>query len=230
MTERADSDARAFVLANTRMKPVPDVPEISLHVADQSVPLWQKTEEELGKIGLPPPFWAFAWAGGQALARFVLDHRASFARRRVLDIGSGSGLVAIAAAKAGAVPVVAADTDPFAAHVIALNAAANGVYVEAMLQDLLPHRPQRESRYDFILAGDLFYERDTAARVLAFLDSHAAFGTRILIGDPGRAYLPRERLLHCCEYRISVARDLEDMDVKPTSVWALREGQSPARA
>ena len=212
----------AFVRAQTRLRPVPHVPEIVLNLADEAVPLWQKTEEELGEIGLPPPFWAFAWAGGQALARYVLDNAELVAGRRVLDLASGSGLVAIAAARAGAAPVIAAEIDTFAATAILLNAEANGVHVEVLVEDLLDDSAPPEARYDVILTGDLFYERTTAERALAFLERHAALGCRILIGDPGRAYLPKDRLVRLCEYRIPVTRDLEDQDIKHTMVWELR--------
>src|SRR4051812_44987646 len=132
------ADRKAFIRANTRLEPVAHVPEISLHVAEESVPIWQKTEQELDALGLPPPYWAFAWAGGQALARYVLDNRKIVAGRRVLDLAAGSGLVAIAAAMAGAAPVIAADIDAFAESAIALNAETNGVYLEIVAQDLLP--------------------------------------------------------------------------------------------
>ena len=215
------ADRKAFIRANTRLKPVPHVPEISLYVADESVPMWEKTEEELGAIGLPPPYWAFAWAGGQALARYVLDHRDIVAGKRVLDLAAGSGLVAIAAAKAGAAPVITADIDAFTEAAIALNAEANDVYVEILTQDLLDHAVAQTPRYDVILVGDLFYERDTAARALAFLDRNAASGTRVLIGDPGRTYLPKQRLTLLTEYSVPVTRELEDMEIKRTSVWEL---------
>lgn len=211
---------REFVCANTRLRPVPHVPEISLHLADESVPLWHKTEDELGAIGLPPPYWAFAWAGGQALARYVLDNRELVSGARVLDLASGSGLVAIAAALAGGAPVVAAEIDPFAEPAIALNGEANGVYVDVLLQDLLA-APAQPGRYDVILVGDLFYERDTAARTLAFLEAHAAHGTRVLIGDPGRTYLPKDKLTKHIEYSVPVTRELEDFDIKRTAVWSL---------
>ena len=214
-------DPQTFICANTRLRPVPLVPEISLDLADEAVPLWQKTEEDLGAMGLPPPFWAFAWAGGQALARHVLDEPHLVAGRRVLDLASGSGLVAIAAARAGAAPVVAADIDAFAESAITLNAAANGVYVEILLQDLLERARPRAPRYDAILVGDLFYEQTTAQRALAFLAPHAALGTLVLIGDPGRAYLPKERLVQRAEYRIPVTRELEDQEIKHTAVWEL---------
>src|SRR5262245_38702152 len=140
------ADPRAFMVANTRLRAVPHVPELKLHLADESVPLWQKTEEELGEIGLPPPYWAFAWAGGQALARYVLDHAEAVRGKRVLDLAAGSGLVAIAAAKAGAAPVIAADIDPFAESAVALNADANGVSIETMIADLLDAPAPRTPR------------------------------------------------------------------------------------
>jgi predicted nicotinamide N-methyase len=222
------TDRKAFILANTQLKSVPHVAEIVLHVADEAVPIWQKTEEELDALGLPPPYWAFAWAGGQALARYVLDHRDEVAGQRVLDLAAGSGLVGIAAALAGAAPVIAADIDAFTESAVSLNAAANGVYVEIITQDLLKQedrldRPAPDTpRYDVILVGDLFYERDTAARALAFLDRNAAAGSRVLIGDPGRTYLPKDRLTRLAEYSVPVTRDLEDHDIKRTAVWELR--------
>ena len=218
---RIGPDFAAFVLGNTNIFRVPHVPEIALYLADEAVPLWHKTEEELGAMGLPPPFWAFAWAGGQALARYVMDHPALVCGRRVLDLASGSGLVAIAAAKAGAVPVVASEIDAFAEAAIALNADLNGVYVEILRQDLLDHPSPLASRYDVILVGDLFYERDTAQHALAFLQRHAKLGSNVLIGDPGRTYLPQERLAKQCEYMVPVTRDLEDQSIKRTAVFAL---------
>jgi predicted nicotinamide N-methyase len=221
------TDRKAFILANTRLKPAPHVPEIMLHVADEAVPIWQKTEEELDALGLPPPYWAFAWAGGQALARYVLDHPHEVAGQRVLDLAAGSGLVAIAAAMAGAAPVIAADIDAFTESAVSLNAQANGVYIEILVQDLLPKEDLLDRaasevpRYDVILVGDLFYERDTARRALAFLDRNAAAGSRVLIGDPGRTYLPKERLTRLAEYSVPVTRELEDMEIKRTSVWEL---------
>ena len=215
------SDRKAFIRANTRLKPVPHVPEISLYAADESVPIWLKTEEELQRIGLPPPYWAFAWAGGQALARFVLDHPHEVAGKRVLDLASGSGLVAIAAAKAGAAPVTAVDVDEFAEAAVALNGEANGVYADVTILDILDHPAAIAPRYDVVLVGDLFYERATAARALAFLERNAAIGTRVLIGDPGRTYLPKDRLTRLAEYSVPVTRELEDHDIKRTTVWEL---------
>jgi predicted nicotinamide N-methyase len=213
------SDRTAFILANTRPREVPLVPEISLYVADEAVPLWQKTEEDLGKMGLPPPFWAFAWAGGQALARYVLDHAEIVRDKDVLDLASGSGLVGIAAMKAGARQVCAADIDAFACAAIEINAGINAAVVSATSDDLLAEENNR--RWDVILAGDIFYERDTAERAFAFLARHAARGATILIGDPSRTYLPKSRLAMLAEYSVPVTRELEDNEIKRTAVWTL---------
>jgi predicted nicotinamide N-methyase len=211
-------DRAAFIRANTWLKPVPHAPEILLHVADEAVPLWTKTEEELERAGLPPPFWAFAWAGGQALARYLLDHPETVRAKRVLDVGAGSGLVAIAAMKAGAASAMAADLDPFALAAIALNAAANGVAVSVSGEDPIGAAP---GDFDLVLVGDLAYERDVAERLFAWLKTLAAAGTPALIGDPGRTYLPRADLVPLAEYAVPVTRDLEDSEIKKTSVWRL---------
>jgi predicted nicotinamide N-methyase len=214
------SDKAAFIRANTRPRAVPLVPEIVLLVADEAVPLWHKTEEELGEAGLPPPFWAFAWAGGQALARHILDHPELVRGKRVLDLASGSGLVAIAAMKAGAAAVTAADIDAFACAAALLNAAHNGVTVTACQDDVLAGT--HDARWDAVLAGDIFYERDTAQRAFDFLSRHAARGSTVLIGDPGRSYLPRDRMRRIADYSVPVTRDLEDAEIKRTAVWDLR--------
>ena len=218
---RSAFDRPAFIRANTRLRPVPLVPEILLHLADESVPLWEKTEEELAEIGLPPPYWAFAWAGGQALARYLIDNPATVAGKRVLDLGAGSGLVAIAAAKAGATPVIAADADAFSACAVALNAAVNGVHVAFVTADLLDGPRSLEPHCDVVLAGDLFYERTTAERAHAFLLDRMAAGACVLIGDPGRAYLPKQGLRRLADYSVPVTRDLEDAEIKRTAVFAL---------
>jgi predicted nicotinamide N-methyase len=215
----AIADPAGFIRANTRLLPVPLVPEVSLHVADEAVPLWSKTEEELGEAGLPPPFWAFAWAGGQALARYVLDHREHVAARAVLDLASGSGLVAIAAMKAGAASMIGYDIDAFARVAIAINAADNDVVVEARGDDLLGDAIAPEAQT--ILAGDIFYERDTAERAYAFLSAQVERGATVLIGDPGRSYLPKDKLRKLAEYKVPVTRDLEDAEIKNTAVWTL---------
>ncbi|MFG1189457.1 methyltransferase [Xanthobacter flavus] len=212
---RAISDPNAFIRAETRLRPVPLVPEISLHVADEAVPIWHRTEEELGELGLPPPFWAFAWAGGQALARHVLDHPETVRGKRVLDFASGSGLVGIAAMKAGAACVTCADIDPFAVAAIALNGAANGVALSPVQDDLIG----RDDGWDTVLAGDIAYERDLSEKVFAWLLALAARGAGVLIGDPGRTYLPKDRLTRLADYSVPVTRELEDMEIKRTAVW-----------
>jgi predicted nicotinamide N-methyase len=212
------ADRDAFVRAETRLRPVPHAPEISLHVADEATELWRRTEEELGQLGLPPPFWAFAWAGGQALARYLLDHPEAVRGRRVLDFASGSGLVAIAAAKAGAAEVDACDIDPFAIAAIGINAAANGVGVAAVEADLVG----RDGGWDTVLAGDVCYERDLARRVTGWLYGLSRRGATVLIGDPGRSYLPNDRLEAVATYRVPVTRSLEDSDVKQSTVWRFR--------
>jgi len=213
------SNPTTFILQNTTLLPVPLVPEIHLHLAHEAVPLWQKTEDELGEIGLPPPFWAFAWAGGQALARYVLDNPETVKNKHVIDLASGSGLVAIAAMKAGAKTVLAVDIDNFAASAIAINAKANAVMITATTTDLLQSPPPE---IDTILVGDLFYEESTAERVFTWLTQAKAQGTHILIGDPGRSYLPKHRLLKLAEYNVPVTRDLEDAEIKRTAVWTLQ--------
>ena len=210
-------DRDAFIRSHTRLLPVPHAPEISLHVAEEATELWQKTEDELAVIGLPPPFWAFAWAGGQALARYLLDHPGTVAGRRVLDFASGSGLVAIAAAKAGAARVEACDIDAFAAAAIGINAAANDVTVAARCDDLIG----RDEGWDVICAGDVCYERDMAERVIGWLSELAARGATVLIGDPGRSYLPKDRLAEVASYQVPVTRALEDAEIKKSSVWRL---------
>lgn len=197
--------------------PVPHVPELRLHLAHEAIALWQRTEEELAEMGLPPPFWAFAWAGGQALARYVLDHPAMVAGRRVLDFASGSGLVGIAAAKAGAASVLCADLDEFALEAIALNAEANGVSVDVAGEDQLG----RAGAWDVILAGDICYEQALAARVIAWLAAEQARGVSVLIGDPGRAYLPKDRLVSLATYEVQTVGALEDNEIKRTCVWRL---------
>ncbi|MEY3082447.1 MAG: hypothetical protein RJA94_2432 [Pseudomonadota bacterium] len=211
-------DRAQFIRANTSLMTPPLVPEVQLYLAHEAVPLWQKTEEELGELGLPPPFWAFAWAGGQALARHVLDHPDIVRGKRVIDLASGSGLVGIAAMKAGAASVLAADIDAFSVEAIVLNAEVNGVSLEATGRDLLEQPAQG---CDVILVGDLFYEKGLAAKVFAWLEEAEARGIVTLIGDPGRSYLPREKLKKLGEYKVQVTRDLEDAEVKLTSVWRL---------
>ena len=211
-------DREGFIRAHTRLLPVPHAPEIALHVAEEATELWQKTEDELAVIGLPPPFWAFAWAGGQALARYLLDHPQIVAGRRVLDFASGSGLVAIAAGRSGATRVEACDIDAFAVAAIGINTQANGVAVTVTAEDLIG----RDEGWEIICAGDVCYERDMAERVIAWLSALSARGATVLIGDPGRSYLPKARLEAVATYEVPVTRALEDAEIKRSSVWRLR--------
>jgi predicted nicotinamide N-methyase len=211
-------DREGFIRAQTRLLPVPHAPEISLYLADEATELWQKTEEELGEIGLPPPFWAFAWAGGQALARYLLDHPAVVAGKTILDFASGSGLVAIAAMKAGAVRAEACDIDAFTLAAMRLNAEANGVVLHPRIENLIG----RDGGWDVVLAGDVSYERDMARSVTDWLEALSKRGAEVLIGDPGRAYLARDRLEAIAEYRVPVTRALEDCEIKRAQVWRFR--------
>jgi predicted nicotinamide N-methyase len=211
-------DRSGFILANTRLLAPPLVPEIRLHLAEESLPIWRKTEEELGEMGLPPPYWAFAWAGGQALARYILDHEDSFDGRSVIDVGAGSGISAIAAAKVGARRVEASDIDAIAVAAIGLNASANGVTVAATSDDWLNAPPPA----DVVLVGDLFYERPLAERVMACVRAAAARGSLVLVGDPRRNYFPTEAFTAVAQYEVPVTRELEDAEIKRTAVWQLR--------
>jgi len=204
-----------FIHANTAFSRPPHVPEIGLHLADEAHDLWHRTEEELAEIGLPPPFWAFAWAGGQGLARHVLDNPEVVRGRRVLDFATGSGLVAIAAAKAGAADVAAADIDPFCAAAVRLNSAANGVTVTFEGRDFIG----QNNGFDVLLAGDVFYDKAFADRLAPWFSQLAERGVSVIVGDPGRSYLPRERLTRLAEYQVPVTRALEDAEVKRTTVW-----------
>jgi predicted nicotinamide N-methyase len=210
---------RQFILDNTRPQRPPHTPELVLRLADEVTPIWRMTEEALAGIGLPPPFWAFAWAGGQALARYVLDHPQIVAGKVVVDFASGSGIVAIAAVKAGAARVLAADIDPFCGAALALNAEANGVAIEFTDADLLDAPPPAWAQV--ILAGDICYEKPLADRVMAWLGMAHAAGATVLIGDPGRSYFPRSGLTKLAEYQVPTTRELEDMEVKKTAVWTL---------
>jgi predicted nicotinamide N-methyase len=214
------ADRARFIRANTAIARPPLVPEIRLHLASEITPIWQASEESLARHGMAPPFWAFAWAGGQALARCLLDHSQTVAGRPVLDFGSGSGLVAIAAARAGAGPVRAAEIDPFAIAAIAVNAALNKAAVSVMPGDAL------DGALDSILAdrgivtaGDVCYEREMAQRAVAWLRRCAAQGCLALLGDPGRAYLPTTGLRKIARYLVPTSREIEDREVRETTVW-----------
>jgi predicted nicotinamide N-methyase len=203
-----------FIRDNTELAAPPLVPEITLHLASEVVPLWRKTEEELAQIGVPPPYWAFAWAGGQALARYILDHSEIAAGKSVLDFGAGSGLVALAAAKAGARHVIAADIDPFAIAAMTCNAKANALAIEAVDKDMIGSG----ERFDLILIGDMCYERPLAERLMAWLKETQA---DILLGDPGRTYFPKSGLTRLATYNVPTTRELEDRELRETGIWRL---------
>jgi predicted nicotinamide N-methyase len=205
-----------MVRANTRLRSVTLVPEIRLYQASEPIGVWQRTERAAGRTGLDPPFWAFAWAGGQALARYLLDHPETVKDRRVIDIASGSGLVAIAAARAGAAAVTGYDIDPLAIAAITLNAAANGAAVLAVQADILDTDGPGP---DVLLVADAFYERELARRVTRFAERGQARGADVLVGDFGRAYLPRDRLAPLAAYDVPGLSALEDSDVKRTTIW-----------
>ena len=214
------ADHTAFILENTRLQRPPHTPELQLYLADEITPIWRMTEEELDRLGLPPPFWAFAWAGGQALARYVLDHPDEVAGQPVIDFATGSGLVAIAAMKAGAARVLGADIDIFCRAAVALNAGANDVAVAFTERNLL-HTPPPTT--GVIIAGDICYEKPMAEQVLAWLRAAHNAGARVLIGDPGRTYFPKQGLVQLAEYQVETTRELEDFAVKRTGVWTFPE-------
>jgi predicted nicotinamide N-methyase len=216
-----------IIRTGTRLSSVPLVPEIRLHQASEPIGLWQRTELATGRTGLDPPFWAFAWAGGQALARYLLDHPETVRGRRAIDIASGSGLVAIAAAKAGATAVTAYDIDPLSVAAITVNAGVNGVSVQAVCCDVLDEDGPPSAGTDLVLVADAFYERDLADRVIRFAERGHTRGAAVLVGDFGRAYLPRERLAPLASYDVPGLRVLEGTDVKRTTVWALLERHPP---
>jgi predicted nicotinamide N-methyase len=200
--------------AHTKPAPVPFVPEITLWQADEPIALWEATEA--AGESQPPPFWAFAWAGGQALARHVLDDPDLVAGRSVLDLATGSGLVAVAAARAGATPVTANDIDPLSLAAAAANAELNQVRVDTVEADLL----DTDDKYCVVLAGDVFYSREMAARVLPFLRRAAGRGSLVLVGDPGRAYLPTG-LIKRATYEVPVSEALESVPIRSTTVWQI---------
>ncbi|MGO9769875.1 MAG: class I SAM-dependent methyltransferase [Roseiarcus sp.] len=217
----AAEERAAFIRANTRLLAPPLAPEMRLHLADEAVALWTKTEAELQASGLPPPFWAFAWAGGQALARWIGDHPERIAGRRVLDFASGSGIVAIAAALAGAAKVDASEIDPFAQAAIALNAGENRVAVDVLSEDVIG----TDRGWDVVLAGDVAYERDRAAAAFAWLEGLARRGALVLVGDPRRSYLALDRLECVAEYSVPTTRALEDSEIKRAGVFTFRSAR-----
>jgi len=211
------ADPEAFVRANTVIAPPPLVPEIKLHLASEIVPLWHATEASIAEMQLPPPYWGFAWAGGQALARYLLDRPELVRGKRALDFGAGCGLVAIAAARGGAV-VTAAEIDPYACTAIRLNSALNGVAIEIEAADVIG---RANAPWNLILVGDMCYERPLAERLTAWLRMLAQHGAEVLLGDPGRAYLPKTGLESLARYDVPTTRELEDREMREGVVWRL---------
>jgi predicted nicotinamide N-methyase len=243
----ASGPAADFIRGHTRVSAPPLIPEVALHLSgDEPVGLWEQTESETGRTDLPPPFWAYPWAGGIALARYLLDHRDVAAGRVVLDLAAGSGLVAVAAGLAGAARIFANDIDPMAAAAIALNCRVNSTAATVIASDLITPAGVSDAAADgspasggspgaacagpaaglalgadLVVVGDAFYERRMAHRMLAFLRQAQAAGARVLVGDPGRTYLPADGLRAVASYAVPVWAGLEDTDVKQTTVWEL---------
>lgn len=216
---RADRRAEEFVRAHTVPTALAYLPGLRMYLADDAIALWETTERAADGVQLPPPFWAFAWAGGQAVARHLLDHPSTVAGRRVLDLACGGGVVALAAARAGAASVLAVDIDRYAMAATRLNAAANGLAVDARMADLVDGEPPE---VDVVLAGDVCYSREMTGRVLGFLGRAQARGADVLLGDPGRAYLPHARLTRVSTHTVPVTLALEDAETKTATVWRLR--------
>ena len=211
---------RAFVLRHTTVRPVPGLEEVRLHLADQVLPLWHAIEVETGRPDPSLPYWAFAWAGGLALGRFLREHPEAVTGRRVFDLASGSGLCAIAAMRAGAAEATGADIDAFAAAAIELNARANGRRVTVVRRDVLDEEPPD---VDVILAGDCWYDAALAARVLPWLLRAGEREIDVLVGDPGRRYLPIGDLVELASYDVRTTTELEDLELKQGRVYALRQ-------
>jgi len=211
------AEAKAFIVANTRVTLAPGLP-IRLYTADELTPIWEATEKDLAEANVAPPFWAFPWAGGQALARYVLDNPEIVYGKRVLDLASGSGLVAIAAALAGAAEVEANDIDPMCEAAVSLNAELNDVAISYRGGNLLDGDPPG---YDIILAADVFYEQTPAKLFRMMLERCHANGSLILAGDPGRTYFPRDAFKQVAEYAVETTTEIENTPVKSARVWTL---------
>jgi predicted nicotinamide N-methyase len=220
---------RAFVLRHTHLRPVPGLEEVRLHLADEVLPLCHAVQVETDDPDAALPYWAFAWAGGLAIGRYLRDNPEAVAGRRVFDVASGSGLCAIAAMHAGAAEATGADIDSFAAAAIELNARANGRRVTAVRRDVLDEEPPA---VDVILAGDCWYDARLAERVLPWLHRARARGIDILVGDPGRRYLPTDELVELASYDVRTTTELEDLERKQGRAYAMRpagESTGPAR-
>lgn len=212
-------DPADFIRAQTRLEHPSLVPELLLHLASRATDLWEATEATLERTGLPPPYWAFAWPGGQALARLALDRPETVRGKRVLDFAAGSGVAALAAAKAGAAHVTACEIDAFACQAMALNADANGLALEILDIDVLA---KPASGWNVIFAGDVFYEKPMADKVWPWLKAAAATGVHVLVADPGRAYLPATGLTEIARYTVPTSLDLEDRLARETRILEVR--------
>jgi len=212
-------DRAEFIRAQTRLQAPPLVPEIRLHLAARATDLWEATEATLEKNGLPPPYWAFAWPGGRALARLLLDRPEMARGRRVLDFAAGCGIAGIAAALTGAGAVTASEIDEFAGAAMKLNAAANNVALDVRLDDVTALVPPPE--YDLILAGDVFYEKPMAEKIWPWLKARKEAGAVVLVADPGRAYLPGSGLAEIARYDVPTDLDLEDRTIRTTRVLSV---------
>ena len=217
----SDGPYADFIRANTRPLPVPSLPDIRLYQADEVTPLWLMTERHMDRSRLAPPFWAFAWSGGQALATYVLDHPQTVAGKRVLDLACGSGLVGIAAAKAGAAHVICNDIDPYAEAAVALNADLNGVRIDFLSGDLLagPAPGGESSNWDVILAGDICYEKTMTEAMLTYFGRADVQNATVLVGDPHRTYFPVTGFRKLADYSVRTIADIEDVAEKPAAVW-----------
>lgn len=215
------ADPRAFVARHTRLRPVPGAEHLRLHLADDVLGLWHATQIETRDEEAPLPYWAFAWAGGLAVARYLHEHPERVAGRRVFDIASGSGICALAAGAAGAVDIAAADIDPFSWAAIALNAKAAGCRVAVVRRDVLDDDPPDA---DVVLAGDTWYETGFAERILPWLRRCRDAGLDVLVGDPGRAYLPAAGLVELASYEVRTTTELEDRAQKTARVYELPPG------
>lgn len=210
-------EAKAFIRANTRITTLPGLP-LRVYQADELTPLWEATEKDLAQANVAPPFWAFPWAGGQALARYVTDHADVFAGKRVLDIASGSGIVAIAAALAGATEVAANDIDPMCEAAIALNAELNDVPVRYIAGSLLEGDPPP---FDIIVAADVFYEQRPAQMFRDFLERAHRARITVFAGDPGRTYFPRDAFRQVAEYAVQTTTEIENHPIQTARVWTI---------
>ena len=217
MTASPTADPAAFIRAHTAVSRPPLVPELALHLATEITPVWQASEDWLARHGLPPPFWAFAWPGSQALARHVLDHPGTVAGRHVLDFAAGGGLAAIACARAGAGHVEAAEIDPLASEATRLNAALNDAAVEAITADMVGAPP----RWDTVLCGDVCYEAPMTSHILPWLRRLAAAGCEVWLADPGRTYLPQDGLRPAATYKVPTSLELEDRTERVTTIYRL---------